>query len=177
MRTYRYIPLYYFYWSVYNYEAHDADIWTPTTVVQGVDNHSCGLYCRRCNCIRFCWVRSSRIFHFSRWFGQLSTDLTKDESPHTRYTFTTWVVYFTPPSIEHKVGGTSILRLIQMTKILWTYWSVIIQYLNALLLSFRTHNCDSMPVRFNHPLWSKLTEHRYTFCILLPNSPISTCNS
>ena len=39
------------------------------------------------------------------------TDLTKDESPHTGYTFTPWVVSFTPPSIEHQVGGTSILRL------------------------------------------------------------------
>ena len=28
------------YWSLYNYAAHAADILTPTTVVQGVDNHS-----------------------------------------------------------------------------------------------------------------------------------------
>ena len=42
-------------------------------------------------------------------------DLTKDESPHTGYTFTPWVVSFTPPSIEHKVGGTSILRLFRRT--------------------------------------------------------------
>ena len=42
MRTYRYVPLYYFYfyWSLYNYAAHAADILTPTTVVQGEDNHS-----------------------------------------------------------------------------------------------------------------------------------------
>ena len=93
MRTYCYIPLYYLYWSLY--------ILTPTTVVQGVDNHSRGLYCRRCYCIRVCWGRSSRIFHFSRWHGQLSTVLTKDESPHTGYTFTPWVVSFTPPRIEH----------------------------------------------------------------------------
>ena len=43
------------------------------------------------------------------------TDLTKDESPHTGYTFTPWVVSFTPPSIEHQVGGTSVLRLFQRT--------------------------------------------------------------
>ena len=43
------------------------------TVVQGIDNHSWGLYCRRCYCIRICWERSSRIFHFSRWLGQLSS--------------------------------------------------------------------------------------------------------
>ena len=67
--TYRYKPLCYFYWSVYNYAAHAADILTPTTVVQGVDNHSRGLYCHRCYCIRVCWGRSSRIFHFSRWLG------------------------------------------------------------------------------------------------------------
>ena len=98
-----YIPLYYlyFYRSLYNYAAHSANILTPTTVVQGVDNHSWGLYCRRCYCICVCWRRSSRIFHFSRWLGQLSTVLTKDESPHTGYTFTPWVVSFTPPSIEH----------------------------------------------------------------------------
>ena len=35
-------------WSLYNYAAHAADILTPTTVVQGVDKHSWGLYCRRC---------------------------------------------------------------------------------------------------------------------------------
>ena len=78
-----------------------ADILTPTTVVKGVGNHSWGLYCRRCYYIRVCWGRSSRIFHFSRWLGQLSTVLTKDESPHTGYTFTPWVVSFNPPSIEH----------------------------------------------------------------------------
>ena len=42
------------------------------------------------------------------------TDLTKDGSPRTGYTFTPWVVSFTPPSIEHQVGGTSILRLFRM---------------------------------------------------------------
>ena len=46
--------------------------WLPTTVVQGVDNHSWGLYCRRCYCTRVCWGRPSQIFHFSRWLGQLS---------------------------------------------------------------------------------------------------------
>ena len=56
---------------LYNYAAHAADILTPTTVVQGVDNHSWGLYCRRCYCICVCWGRSSRIFHFSRWLSQL----------------------------------------------------------------------------------------------------------
>ena len=88
MRTYRCIPLYYFYWSLCNYAAHAADILTPTTVVQGVDNHSWDLYCHRCYCIHVCWGRSNRIFHFSRWLCQLSTILTKDESPHTGYTFT-----------------------------------------------------------------------------------------
>ena len=82
MITYRYIPLYYFYWSLYNYGAHAADILTPTTVVQGVDNHSWGLYCRHCYCICVCWGRSSRLFHFPRWLGQLSTVRTKDESTH-----------------------------------------------------------------------------------------------
>ena len=48
-------------------------ILTPTTVVQGADNHSWGLYCRRCYWIRVCCWRSSQIFHFSRWLGQLST--------------------------------------------------------------------------------------------------------
>ena len=43
------------------------------------------------------------------------TDLTKDESPHTGYTFTPWVVSFTPPSIDHQVGGTSILCLFRRT--------------------------------------------------------------
>ena len=43
------------------------------------------------------------------------TDLTKDGSPRTGYTFTPWVVSFTPPSIEHQAGGTSILRLFRRT--------------------------------------------------------------
>ena len=94
------IPLYYFYWSLYKYAAHAVDILTPTTVVQGLDNHSWGLYCRSCYCICVSWGRSSQILHFSRWLGQLSTVLTKDESPHTGYTFTPWVVSFTPPSIR-----------------------------------------------------------------------------
>ena len=72
---------------------------TPTTVVQGVDNHSRGLYCRHCYCTRVCWRCSSRIFHFSCWPGQLSTVPTKDESPHTGFILTPWVVSFTPPSI------------------------------------------------------------------------------
>ena len=71
-----------------------ADILTQTTAVQGIDNHSWGLYCDYC--VYVCWGRSSRIFHFSHWLGQLSTVLTKDESPHTGYTFTPWVVSFTP---------------------------------------------------------------------------------
>ena len=48
-------------WSLYNYAAHAADILTPTTVVQGVDNHSWGLYCRRCYCICVCWSFQSDI--------------------------------------------------------------------------------------------------------------------
>ena len=59
----------------------------PTTVVQGIDNHVWGLYGRHCYCICVCWGCCSRIFHFSRWLGQLSTVLTKGESPHTGYTF------------------------------------------------------------------------------------------
>ena len=76
-----FILLHYFSWSLYNYAAYVADILTPTTVVQGVDNRSQGLYCRRCYCICVCWGRSSRIFHFSCWFGQLITVPAKDESP------------------------------------------------------------------------------------------------
>ena len=83
-------------WSLYNYAAHAADIFTPITVIQGVDNHSWGLHCCRCYCICVCWVRSSRIHHLSHWLGQLLTVLTKDESPHTFYTFTPRVVSFTP---------------------------------------------------------------------------------
>ena len=41
----------------------------------------------------------------------IATVLTKDESPHTGYTFAHWLVSFTPPRREHQVGGTAILRL------------------------------------------------------------------
>ena len=44
-----------FYWSLYNYAAHTVDILTPTTVVQGVNNYSWGLYFRRCYCSCVCW--------------------------------------------------------------------------------------------------------------------------
>ena len=73
---YIYIYLYIYvllYWPLYNYAAHAADILTPTTVVQGVDNHSWAAIASA-----FFWERSSRIFHFSRWLGQLITVLTKD---------------------------------------------------------------------------------------------------
>ena len=83
------------------YRTMQPTLLTSWLQLQGVDYHSWGLYSRRCYCIRVCWRRSSRIFHFSRWLGQLSTVLTMDESPHTGYTFTPWVVSFTPPSIEH----------------------------------------------------------------------------
>ena len=65
------------------------------TVVQCLDNDSCRH--RHCYCTCICWWRSSRIFHFSRWLDQLNTFLTKDERQHAGYTFTPWVVYFTPP--------------------------------------------------------------------------------
>ena len=83
------------YWLLHN----AADILTPTTVAQGVDNHSWGLYCRHCCCICICWGCCNRIFHWSCWLGQLSTVLTKDESPHAGYTFTL-DGFFYPPSRE-----------------------------------------------------------------------------
>ena len=89
MITYRYILLCYFYWSLYNYAAHAANILTPTTVVQGVDNHCRCFNCCRCYCIRRLLGTlqcCSRIFHFSHWLGQLGTVQTKDESLHTGYT-------------------------------------------------------------------------------------------
>ena len=75
-----------------------------------LDSNYCRTRCRQSQlrfvlsplyCICVCWGRSNRIFHFSRWLGQLLTVLTKDESPHTGYTFTPWVMSFTPPNIEH----------------------------------------------------------------------------
>ena len=112
MRTYRYIPFYYFYWSLYNYAAHAADNLTPTFVVQGVDNHSWGLYCRRCYCTRVCWRLSSRMFHFFTLTWSTKHSLNQGwESTHRLHLYP-WVVFTTHPSIEHWVEGTSILRLI-----------------------------------------------------------------
>ena len=84
------------YWSLYNYAAHAADILTPTTVVQGVDNHSWGLYCRRCHCICICWGRSSRIFHFSRWLGQLSRPNQGRESSHRLHLYPLGGIFYSP---------------------------------------------------------------------------------
>ena len=159
MRTYRFIPLYYFYWSLYNYAAHAADILTPTTVVQGVvDNDSWGLYCRRCYCIGVCWGRSSWISHFSRWLGQLSTVLTKDESPHTGYTFTHWVVSFTPPSIEYEVGGV----------VLWKYRSEKRSEYSRMIKSYYRRyvrlleNLDCCHFRLNQKFAQCESLHKYT---------------
>ena len=85
------------YWSLYNYASHAADILTPTTVVQGVDNHSWGLYCRRCHCICVCWGRSSQIFHFSRWLGQLSSPNQGWESTHRLHLYPLGGVFYPPP--------------------------------------------------------------------------------
>ena len=84
------------YWSSYNYAAHAADILTPTTVVQGVDNLSWGLYCRRCYCICVCWGCSSRIFHFSRWLGQLSSPNQGWESTHRLHFYPLGGVFYSP---------------------------------------------------------------------------------
>ena len=67
------------------------------SVVQGVDYHSWGLYCRRCYCIRVCWGRSNRIFHFSRWLGQLSTVLNQGwESKHRLHLYPLGGVFYSP---------------------------------------------------------------------------------
>ena len=60
-------------------------------------------YCRtRCRQSQLLSVLSPLLLHplLLETF-QLSTVLTTDESPHKGYTFTPWVVSFTPPSIEH----------------------------------------------------------------------------
>ena len=88
-----------FYWSIYNYAAHAADILTPTTVVQGVDHHSWGLYCRRCYCICVCWGRSSRIFPFSRWLGQPYQGW---ESTHRLHLYPLGGVFYSP---KHRALG------------------------------------------------------------------------
>ena len=96
------------YWSLYNYAAYAA----PNTAVQCVlDNHIWGLYYRRCYCVCMCWGRTSRICHFLRCLGQLSTVLTKDESP-TKDIPLPLVGVFYSPSIEHYVERTSILCLV-----------------------------------------------------------------
>ena len=61
--------------SLYNYAAHAADILTPTSVVQGVDNKQMRFVLSPL-LICVCRGRFSRIFHFARGLGQLSTDLT-----------------------------------------------------------------------------------------------------
>ena len=81
-------------------------------------------YCRRrCRQSQLRFVLSPLLLHprllgtfqsdippFTLTWPAIGTVLTKDESPHTGYTFTPWVVSFTPPIIEH-----SILRLIRTT--------------------------------------------------------------
>ena len=87
-----------FYWSLYNYAARAADILTPTTVVQGVDNHSWGLYCHRCYCILVCWSFQSDIPLFTlTWPAKQNPN----QGWGSTHSFTPWVVYFTAHSVEY----------------------------------------------------------------------------
>ena len=60
MRTYRYIPLYYFYWSLYNYAAHAA-----------FDSNYCRTRCRQSQ-LRF--VLSPLLLH-PRLLGTFQSDI------------------------------------------------------------------------------------------------------
>ena len=104
------------YWSFYNYTAHAADILTPTTIVQWVDNHSWCLYCRRCYCLCVRRGRSSRIFHLSRWHGRRDLDFTSfpkdDGEPWERFSESR------PNSLADVVFSNQVLNLGHPSK----YW-------------------------------------------------------
>ena len=88
--TYHYILLCNFI-GLYTYAAQGADILTPTTVVECVDNHGLGLYCRHWYRFFICWGCSSRIFYFSHWINLLSSSNYRWKSTH-RFTFTPGVM-------------------------------------------------------------------------------------
>ena len=96
VRTYRYISLYYFNWSLYNYAAHAADILTPTTVVQGVDNHSWGLYCHHCYCNCVCWSFQSDIPLFTLTRPAKHSPNQGWESTHRLHLYPLGGVFYSP---------------------------------------------------------------------------------
>ena len=87
---------YYFNWSLYNYAAHAADILTPSTVVQGVDNHSWGLYCRRCYCICVCWSFQSDIPLFTLTWPAKHSPNQGWESTHMLHLYPLGGVFYSP---------------------------------------------------------------------------------
>ena len=85
------------YWSLYSFSTHVVNILTATSVVQCIYNHSCGLYCGHyCYGICVCWGYSRRLFHFSRWLGQLSRVLSKDESTRKLHLYPLGGVIYSP---------------------------------------------------------------------------------
>ena len=90
------IVIYHFNWSLYNYAAHAADILTPSTVVQGVDNHSWGLYCRRCYCICVCWSFQSDIPLFTLTWPAKHSPNQGWESTHRLHLYPLGGVFYSP---------------------------------------------------------------------------------
>ena len=80
----------------YTTAAHAADILTPTTVVQGVDNHSLGLYCRRCYCICVCWSFQSDIPLFTLTWPAKHSPNQGWESTHRLHLYPLGGVFYSP---------------------------------------------------------------------------------
>ena len=102
-----------FHWSSYYYGAHAADILNPTTVVQDVLRLRCVLSPLLSH-LHLLGMLLSDIPLFTLTWPAKHSPKSKPTMgiPHTCYSFIPWVVYFTPPSIEHQVErNNSILRL------------------------------------------------------------------
>ena len=116
------------HWSTYHY-ASTLYIYTTiqptlltTTVLQGVDNHNWVLRCHHCYHTYIYWVCSSWVFHFLRWLEQLNTVLTKDGSPHTGYTFTSWVGAFSNVRLECALSVPSIRNFANAVGLGKSWW-------------------------------------------------------
>ena len=101
-------------WPSIDYASHAAGILTPTTVVQGVDYHSWGLYCHHCYWICVCWDVSVGYITFHVDMASYAHAPPRITVHTHAWPLSPWGVSFTPKHIAPGRGNT-ILRLIRRT--------------------------------------------------------------
>ena len=133
---------------------------TPTTVAQGVDNHSWVSHCR-CYCFCVCWDVPGGTFNFSCWLGQLSTVVTNDESVRVLIAFVMGVAEYWSCKLQRLVF------------IFWKYCIMIQRHL-AWSVNLRSAN-GSMVTLWKTSLCAKTAYMRFLSHIY--SEPSCKCNT